>query len=337
MVKSLCIRVPPEHAEKERRKLTADGVIDPDLKIKREKGFVLIPIIKKIYSEYLWESDFEPIETRKSYKEIAEVPDAFRGLLPTAFDIIGDIAVIKLEDEIIEYAEKIGEAIIKANRHIKTVCLDRGVSGDFRIRNLEVISGEKRTETVHTEYGCRIKIDLKKAYFSPRLATERYRVAKSIADGETVIDMFAGVGPFSIAIARHARPSKIYAIDINPEAFEYLKENIRINRVEDIVQPLCGDAGEVMRRLPKAERILMNLPHSSCEFLEDALRAVKDNGTINYYEIWNKDDMEKRVEQLKDMAKDMGYQAEAGYIRIVHPYSPARAYFSVEFRIQQML
>ena len=332
----MCVRVPSAKAEEERRRLLAKGAVDTGLKLKREMGFVLIPVLSRVETEFgITEADFLPAEGRKTYQEMAEVPEALRALLPTSFDVIGDIAIIRLKGELLPHKSAVGAAILKANSHVKTVCLDKGVSGEYRVRGLELIAGEERTETTHVEYGCRIRVDVAKVYFSPRLANERRTVAGAVAEGETIIDMFAGACPFSIMIARFAKPKKIYAIDVNPAAVEYMRGNVRINKVENIIEPICADAREAIKRLPKADRVIMNLPHSAHEFWADAIGALKEKGTINYYEISEKEGIEGRIEALKKEARSLGFEAEARSVRIVHPYSPAQVYFSVEFSIRQ--
>lgn len=332
MPKAPCVKVPSSKAEEERRRLSSIGALDAGLKLKRDGDFVLIPLASKVDSKFeVCESEFLAGETRKTYQEIAQVPEEMRGNLPTSFDIIGDIAIVKLKDDYLQYKGEIGEAILKTNKNIKTVCLDKGVSGEFRVRSLEVIAGENRTETIHVEYGCRIKVDVAKVYFSPRLANERMEVAKTVKPGETIIDMFAGAGPFSIMIAKYAKPSKIYAIDLNPTAVEYAENNVKLNKAEKIVGPICADARTAVKKLPKADRILMNLPHSAHEFFADALGALKESGTINYYEISEEDGIGKRVDALEKEAMALGFDVKAKTVRIVHQYSPTQVYFSVEF------
>ncbi len=333
-VKSLCVRVPSVKAEEERRRLLSSGAVNTGLKVKREIGFVLIPVLFPVETQFeTTESDFLPEKGRRTYQEIAEVPEGLRAALPTSFDVIGGIAIIKIKDELLPYKSAVGAAILKANSHLKTACLDMGVSGEYRVRGLEVIAGEERTETTHVEYGCRIRVDVARVYFSPRLASERRTVAGTVAEGETIIDLFAGAAPFSVMIAKYAKPAKVYAIDVNPAAVEYMRQNVKLNKVESIVEPTCADAREAIKRLPKADRVIMNLPHSAHEFWADAIGALKEKGTINYYEISEKEGIRERIEALKREATTLGFDAEERAVRIVHPYSPALVYFSVEFSV----
>ena len=149
------------------------------------------------------ERRFKQIESRiQSYRKIVDVPKDIYHLLPTSFDIVGQVALIKLPDELLQYKNKIGEALLKTHSNLQTVLRDKGVQGEFRVRDIEIIAGIPCTLTLHTEYGIKLLVDLWEVYFSPRLAKERYRIAKLVDHGEVVVDMFAGVGPFSIKIAK---------------------------------------------------------------------------------------------------------------------------------------
>ena len=205
-----------------------------------------------------------------------------------AFDIVGDIAIVKLPEVLLPKKPVIGEALMQVHRHVRTVLLQTGaVRGEFRTRELEVIAGEPRTETTHREGGCSFKVDMAKVYFSPRLATERLRVAKQVKPGEVVVNMFAGVGCYSILIAKHSERARVYSIDKNPAAFEYMRENIRINKVGDRVVPILGDAREVVEAnlKGKADRVLMPLPELAREFFDVALLALKpEGGVVHFYD-----------------------------------------------------
>ncbi len=198
-----------------------------------------------------------------------------------SYDIVGDIAIIRVPKPQLCYSELIAKAIMTIHREVKSVWRQASsVSGDFRLRNLEHILGKKTTETCYREHGCVYKTDLKKTYFSPRLSYERMRIAGLIQKEETVVNMFAGVGCYSIAIAKHSTPMKVYSVDVNPFAFQYLRENIRLNRVEAVVVPLQGDAKEVieMGLQNVADRVLMPLPELAYDYLDCAWLALKPGG-----------------------------------------------------------
>lgn len=200
-----------------------------------------------------------------------------------AFDIVGDIAIVKLPDELLPKKQLIGRALMTVHRNVRTVLNQTSpVKGEFRTRELEVIAGEPKTETLYRESGCSFMIDLSKTYFSPRLATERLRIAKLVRPGEAVINMFAGVGTFSIVIAKHSGAAVVYSIDKNPTAFDYMQINIRINKVGDRVIALLGDAKDIIERMftGKADRVLMPLPELARNFFDVAMTALKPSGGV---------------------------------------------------------
>jgi tRNA (guanine37-N1)-methyltransferase len=159
------------------------------------------------------------------------------------------------------------------------------VTGKFRTRELQVVAGSGGMETVHNEFRCRYHLDVSSVYFNPRLSHERWRVAEQVKENEVVVDMFAGVGPYSILVARLQPRSRVYAIDINPSAVKYLKENILANEVADRVIPLSGDARELSRGELHgvADRVIMNLPSEAQQYLDAAFQVLKPTGGLIHF------------------------------------------------------
>ncbi|MEM2281292.1 MAG: class I SAM-dependent methyltransferase family protein, partial [Candidatus Bathyarchaeia archaeon] len=231
-------------------------------------------------------------ERRKQPKTIYEaledkMPPHLLACLPRAIDFVGDIAIIEIPPELEAYKMEIGNAILQVHKNVKTVLAKAGaVKGEYRLREFNVIAGQPKTETIHREHGCQFHVDLAKAYFSPRLSHEHMRVASAVKEGETVIDMFTGVGPFAILIAKTHSNVKVYAIDINPHAVELLKKNVRLNRVNGKVHPILGDARQIVKQQLRgtADRVIMNLPEKAMEFVEAACEALKpEGGVIHFY------------------------------------------------------
>ncbi|MCD6511059.1 MAG: class I SAM-dependent methyltransferase family protein [Thaumarchaeota archaeon] len=203
----------------------------------------------------------------------------------SGLDVIGDIAILKLPDSLMPKAGLISEAIMEVNRNVRTVLRQvGGIVGDYRLRRLEHLAGERKTLTRYKENGCVFELDVSKVYFSPRLSSERLRIAKLVKDGEVVVNMFAGVGSFSLVIARLKR-AKVYSIDLNPYAIKYMKRSLELNRLRGEVIPILGDAREVIEERLKgeADRVLMPLPERANEFLRHATLALKSGGFVHYY------------------------------------------------------
>jgi tRNA (guanine37-N1)-methyltransferase len=225
------------------------------------------------------------------------------GKVHNSFDIVGDIAIIRLPRTSPVNAKTAAEAIMSAHRNVKTVLLQASpVTGDLRLRRLTHVAGEDKTSTVHREFGCLFAVDVAKCYFSPRLSHERMRVAGIVEPNETVVNMFAGVGCFSIVIAKHSSAAKVFSIEVNPAAFQFTQENIRLNRVYGKVTPLLGDSKEIVnsRLQHVADRVLMPLPEKALEYLPCAVSALKSSGGwIHYYGFEHANKTESPAEKAK--------------------------------------
>ncbi len=216
-----------------------------------------------------------------------QLPSSIIPLVSKSFDVIGDIAIIERSPAAEPYEKNIAEALMKVHKNVKTVYSKAGpITDNQRLRPLHHVLGANRTQTIHKELSCRFKIDISKAFFSPRLSGEHRRVTEQVLPGECVIDMFAGVGPFSILIAKRLNNIQIHAIDANPEAANLIGENARMNKVQDRIRVWSGDARVVVKNnlAGIATRVIMNHPSQAREFLEPACEAlVGDGGVIHYY------------------------------------------------------
>lgn len=208
------------------------------------------------------------------------------GELVSAFDQIGEIIVIRIPISLLPKRRMIGDALLNGIKIARSVyCQRDAVGGDYRTRSLELIAGEDNTETEYRESGCRFVVDVENAFFSPRLSYERERIAGLVRHGETVVNMFGGVGMFSI-IAAKGTDCTVYSIDSNPVATALCTRNVALNkRMAGTVTPICGEASQVIGNMEAgiADRTLMLLPERSDEFLDSAARATADGGIIHYY------------------------------------------------------
>lgn len=251
-------------------------------------------------------------------------------LVPRSLDVVGDIAVIRVPNEIYDWRETIAQAVMEVNSHIKTVlCQATPVRGPLRLRKLKWVLGEKKTKTTYCEHGCILNVDLARTYFSPRLAYERMRIAKLVQPSEEVVNMFAGVGSFSIAIAKHSEARRIYSIDINAEAVALMKENIGLNRVEDRVVPMLGDSKDLIERSLRhtADRVLMPLPERAYAYCDAATLALKNTGgVIHYYDFIhadkNEDPIQKIVQKVSTRLKELKIRHETSFSRVVRSVGP---------------
>ncbi len=282
-----CVKVEKSRGEEIRRALKELKLLRFDARITSNDNFIYLPLIRVLKKDEIEEigvekpliREFEVVEQRRNIEDII-------GFKPS-YEIVGDIAVLTDADLTAELF--VAHALMNLHKNIKVVAKRISpVEGVFRKRKITIIAGENRTETMHKENGCRYKLDLEKVYFNPRLANERNRVASQVDRREKgeIIDMFAGVGSFSIQIAKRAPLSHVTAIDINPYAIQYLRENIKLNGVKN-VEAIEGDIKEIYVKFRnRADRIIMNLPKSAYLFLDEALCMLNpQGGIIHFYDV----------------------------------------------------
>ncbi|HTX61149.1 MAG TPA: class I SAM-dependent methyltransferase family protein, partial [Methanobacterium sp.] len=241
----------------------------------------------------------------------------------------GDLVILEIPEDLDLLKHVIADAALKFTKRKAVYRKTSEIRGVRRIRSLEHLAGPDQPETIHTEYGSRYLLDVRKVYFSPRLATERERIVEKVVDGEVIIDLFAGVGPFSINIARK-KIVDIYAVDINPDAIYYLKRNIELNRIKGKIIPVLDDAQEFLNKKDiKADRIIMNLPGTACKYLEDAINSLKFGGVLNYYEFSS--DYLVPIERIKEACGER--EVTILNKRKVKSSSPGRWHMGIDARI----
>jgi tRNA (guanine37-N1)-methyltransferase len=331
--KSLGMKVPRGLGEQFRRSLMELGLFDSGRRITSDECHVYIPIqplnedaektlqsLQSIGHFDLVEIEFTPEEKRLNPKDIL-------GYRPD-FEVIGDVAIIGTENE-----KEVASALMSICKSIRTVIVPiSDVEGEFRTRRFRHVAGEVRTTTIHREHGLRYRIDLEGAYFSPRLGTERLRVAKQVKPGDFVLDMFAGVGPFALLFAK--RGAAVVAVDMNPVAVKCLRENAALNRVR--AEMLEGDAAKLALRYEnRADHVVMNLPHSASEFLAPAVRAAKGGGIVHYYAIASEEDLYADEDLIKKAASEAGASVEILYEGIVRSYAPHRYNVVIDFSVSK--
>ncbi|MBD3349941.1 MAG: hypothetical protein GF364_00465 [Candidatus Lokiarchaeota archaeon] len=210
-----------------------------------------------------------------------EIPNDVINLLPAGYQTLSDVLILNLKDEVIPYKEKIGNATLKLVPSISSVWMRTGtISGEFRKpTGLKHLAGERKTEIIHKENNLKYKFDFTKIMFAKGNITERRYLPKLVENKETIVDMFAGIGYFSLGIAKFANPNQIFSIELNPVAYNYLKENIKLNKLSDKIRPIHGDCKEEVPVLAKkgikAERIIMGILPTPYEYIKAALTVIK--------------------------------------------------------------
>ncbi len=245
----------------------------------------------------------------------------------SSFDIIGDIAIVKHNH--IQNPQAVANQILAIHKNIKTVLTPTtAIKDTFRLRTLQLLAGENNTKTCHRESGCVFAVDVERCYFSPRLSHEHTRIAELVTPCETVVNMFAGVGCFSIISAKIQPTAKVYSIDINPVAFQCMEKNVQENDVVGRVVCLLGDSKDIItaRLQGVADRVLMPLPEKAFEYLPYAVLALKRGGWIHYYDfqhaIKKEDPIEKTKTKIAQKLDELRADYSFAYSRVVRPTGP---------------
>ena len=292
MVEQWCIRVPAQRGEEVRQELIGEGTLDLSLKVRREGSALLLPVTEQCESAE--RCDFEPLPER---------------LVLPRHELVGGIAIM-------QDCDPAGAGRILASRPSlhSVLCAAGEVSGEFRTREFKVLAGIPTTRTKVIEYGHRFTVDLSAAYFSARLSSERQRILERMGDHETVLDMFAGVGPFAITLA--ARAALVVASDINPQAVTLMLVNLAQNHTKNVL-PVLADAHHLPEIIPwQFDRVVMNLPLSGSAFLSDGFHLCKPGGTLHFYSRVSKEG------EHNDLIHELGGEIIAE--RVVRSYSPGQ-------------
>mgnify|MGYP000853086091 FL=1 len=337
------IRIPPEKGEEIREKAVAGRFLDTTRKIRKLQiaggSFLEIPVTEvageKVESFPVTEQkNPEFLGKNWSLKEYLKdfFSEAELACVPSGWQVLGEIIIVSIPEALEGKKMRIAEALLLMYPKCKTVVRDFGIEGQFRQPKRELLLGSE-TETIHKENGCFFKQDVTKVMYSKGNLEERKRMSR-LGEGEIIVDMFAGIGYFSIPMAVHSKPKKITGIEINPESFAYLKENIRLNNVQDIFVPICGDCSKVVPS-GTADCVLMGYVGTTHHYLEPAIKALKKKGGILHYHETVPESLARTrpQERIRKAACTLGKKVEILETRRIKKYSPGILHVVVDARI----
>jgi len=263
--------------------------------------------------------------------ERAQVEDA--GRVSSGVDVVGDIAIVRLGDFSSREKKKVAKALLEELRNVRVVLeQEGGIEGEYRLRKLSHLGGEKRTLTVHRENGCSYRVDVARCYFSPRLSTERLRIASEVRPSERVLNMFAGVGPFSIPIAK-LKGARVLSCELNKSAAGFHLENDRLNRVEELVEVVNADAHDLPKITKrKFDRVLMPLPSEADKYLPTALAMAKKGGNVHYYRHVLGEDESEAAASLREELSALLPRSTRFTVRRVREVGPRWVEMAAEIR-----
>jgi len=330
--------------EKARLLLHQNQLLDSSKRLAKDRALIVFPLkrmptkaeeqgLKKALGLYT----FKKIKFQERPRKPRSLEEALKGEfsekemseLVKSFDVVGKVALILIQDELLPKQKIIAKALLEANPQLDTVArILGGHEGEYRVRPVEVIAGKKELDTVHTEWGCKFRVKLGEVFFSPRLSHERTRIAKLIKKGEDQGVFFSGVAPFAIIFGKHSKAGTVYAVELNPIAAQLAEENIKLNKLEGKVIAFEGDVKDIAPKhlAGKCDRIVMPLPHGGEHFLETAFLALKPKGgIIHFYRFVEKDSLyEKPLALLEKTAKKFNRSVKISNKKIVRTFSPSK-------------
>lgn len=336
-VRGKAVRVKKREGQRVKNELKELGMVDGSRIIDSDGEYVYIPVLEGFGGKNLVEREFEQKEAKKGFRELLYGhfgEENAKGVL-SSYDVVGDIAIVQIPEELAKHEKKVGELLLEGDRKVHVVLKKAGGrEGEFRVTKLAHIAGEKRTETEYLENGVRMKLDIAKVYFSPRLSNERKRLVGETREGENVLVLFAGVGPFALEIGKAHPSCRVVGVELNPDAVRYFEENIKLNKLGN-VEAVLGDAREVVegKLAGWADRIAMPLPMGAEEFLGTAFLAAKKGGIIHFYLMVEREGgLEKAKKRIVEAAEREGRKIEFLLEREVRPYSASTVQYVIDFR-----
>lgn len=330
------ISVPKAEAEAIKDKLNHRRQLDLEWTPGRDGDSVLLPLKgENPFPEFkVVEAELQPQDRHRPPQErIAErldIPNELKTLLPERYERLGHVLVLRLPEPLLPFRKDVAEAYAKVLK-ARTVLLEKGIiRGVERRPDVELLYGTE-TETTHSESGILYRLDPTKVMFSSGNFDEKLRMASLDCRGETVVDMFAGIGYFTMPLAAKAGAEKIIACEINPEAIRFLRKNIELNRVADQVTVFEGDN----RDLPEegfADRVVMGYVNITWQFLPKAFSLVRKGGIVHYQDTFSIDRIPDGL--IENVRKGSGGRPfEIVGIREVKAYAPSISHMVADIRV----
>jgi len=329
-----------KNAEKVKRFLIEKEALNYNFNPLKEKEFIYFPLNKEIKHKNIEIADKKLNESLKTSRNLktslkGKLTEKEIEFLKTSFDSVGDIAILEIPKELEPREKIIAEELLKINKNVKTVLKKSGVhEGEFRTQKMQYLAGINTKETVYKENNVQLKLNVEEVYFSPRLSSERKRIAEQVKKNEEILVMFSGCAPYPCVLAKNTDAKSIIGIEINPVGHKYGLENIKLNKIKN-TELICGDVKKVVPKLNKKfDRILMPLPKSAEDFLDEALTAAKKRTIIHFYDFLHENDIPKKaIEKIDKACKKRKIKYEVLQTVKCGQHAPRTYRICVDFRI----
>ena len=257
-----------------------------------------------------------------------------------SFSLLGNVALVNfgkgtLKKDKLRFAKE----ILGKNKSVKTVLEKSGsFRGRLRKQKTKVLAGEKTKEVLYRENSCVFRFNIDETYFSPRLSNERKEIAEKVKKNDEVLVAFAGVGPYSIVIAKNSRAKLVYSNELNRKANEYAKENILRNKVQDKVGLIPGDFKKAALKLKaqgkKFDVIVMPRPQLKESFLYSAFKLSKKGTRIYYYDFCRAEDIRKKIKMVEEEAKKAGRKIKIKNVKNAGEIAPYKVRVRIDFVVK---
>ncbi len=333
-------KVHKSRAEAAKLYLKKTDLLVPHFNAKRQGDFVLFPVTRKAkvpLDGTFVKAAFEPMPHTPSFREalVAALGERMGHEATAGYDTVGDVAIIEVPEKLESKEKTIASALLKSNPRLKTVLKkESAMQGEFRVRKFKWLAGSRNYVVEYKESGCIFRFDLRKTYFSTRLGTERARIASLVQPKEKVLALFAGVGPFAIVIAKRHPSADVVAVELNPDAFAMMEDNLALNKTP--VKAIQGDVRDVLKKYSRwADRACMPLPHTGYDFLDDVIAAMKNGGTVHFYGFGGEAEgvYTLNLAKIKAACKRQGVSCKILGKKVVRPYAPAVFQVVIDFQV----
>lgn len=337
------LKVDKRHAEAARQYLKKAGLLAPHMNARRAGDDVLFPVVKKAkvpLEGAFVQATFESVPHTPSFREalVAALGPKEGHAATASYDTLGSVAVIEVPEKLESKGEAIANALLHSNPRIQTVLKKvSAMQGEFRVRKFKWLAGKRNFVAEYKESGCTFRFDLRKTYFSTRLSHERARISGLVKPTEKVLALFAGVGPFAIVIAKKQPSTQVVAVELNPDAFSMMQDNVALNKTAN-VKSIRGDVRAVLKQYSKwADRACMPLPHTGYDFLDDVIAAMKDGGVVHFYGFGGEAEgvFASSLKAVKAACRRQGVSCKIVNQRVVRPYAPAVFQVVIDFQVRQ--
>ena len=335
------IKAKLEDAEKIKKELIKQKVINTEYRIKKDEEHIYFPLkddFEKNNELEIINTEFEKARSKdKNLKKTLKkhLSEEEIEKLKTSFDTVGEIAILEIDEDMRKREEIIAKTLLETHKNIKTILRkDDKHEGEFRTQKMKWLLGEKTKEATHKENNVKIKVNVETIYFSPRLASERKRISEQVEKDEEILVMFSGCAPYPCVLARNTKAKHITGIELNPEGHKYGLMNIEMNKIKNVTL-INDDVNKACKKIKqKYDRIIMPLPKNAEDFLDAALSVSKKGTIIHFYNFLHEDEFREAERKVQEACKKNGFEYKKIILVKAGQQSPRTYRICLDFKVE---